>query len=41
MVRRSAVDERFHHLIKQRFVAEALPLVGEKTARRALRDLDS
>jgi hypothetical protein len=39
LLRRGAVDERFHVLLEQRFVAEAIPLVGEKTARRAARDV--
>lgn len=34
-----AVDERFHALLGSRFVAEAIPLVGEKIARRAARDI--
>jgi hypothetical protein len=39
LLRRGAVDDRFHALLQQRFVAEAIPLVGEKTARRAARDV--
>lgn len=41
LVRRGAIDERFHVLLEQRFVAEAIPLVGEKIARRAARDVVS
>lgn len=40
IVRREAVDERFRALIESRFVAEAIPLVGEAIARRALREMD-
>ncbi|MDQ2682838.1 MAG: hypothetical protein M3Y37_04865 [Chloroflexota bacterium] len=40
LLRRSAVDERFRSLIERRFVSEAIPLVGEKVARRALREMD-
>ena len=38
-LRRTAVDERFHALLQERFIAEAIPLVGEETARRAARDV--
>ena len=38
VIRRSAVDDRFRVLVTQRFVAEAIPLVGEKVARRAARE---
>jgi len=34
-----AIDEHFHDLLESRFVAEAIPLVGEKVARRAARDM--
>jgi hypothetical protein len=40
VVRRGAVDDRFRALVDQRFVAEAIPLVGERVARRALREMD-
>lgn len=35
VLRRGSVDERFRILVEQRFVSEAIPLVGEKIARRA------
>ena len=38
VMRRGPVDERFRVLVTQRFVAEAIPLVGEKVARRAARE---
>ncbi len=38
-VRRIDVDRAFMKLVKQRFVTEASPLVGEKVAKRAERDL--
>jgi hypothetical protein len=41
VVRRGAVDERFRALVEKRFVAEAIPLVGERVARRALKEMDS
>jgi hypothetical protein len=40
LVRRGAIDEHFRTLVERRFVAEAIPLVGEKVARRALRDME-
>jgi hypothetical protein len=39
VIRRAAVDGRFHILIEQRFSEEVTPLVGEDIAARALRDL--
>ena len=39
VIRRSAVDDTFLRLIGERFVTEATPVVGDKAARRALRDL--
>jgi hypothetical protein len=39
ILRKGSVDDRFRHLIDQRFVSEAIPLVGEKVARRALGEL--
>lgn len=39
LIRRDAIDERFRMLVDQRFIVEAIPLVGEKVARRALREM--
>jgi hypothetical protein len=39
LVRREAVEAAFARLVRERFVAEATPVVGEATARRAARDL--
>lgn len=38
-LRREAIDERFRALIEQRFESEAIPLVGEKAAKQAARDI--
>ena len=38
-VMRDAVEERFRALLPERFVSEAVPLVGESVAKRALGDL--
>jgi hypothetical protein len=38
-IRRSDVETRFQRLVKKRFVSEAAPVVGEKAAKRAERDL--
>jgi hypothetical protein len=38
-VRRSDIDEYFHHLVMERFINEASPVVGEKAARRAVKEL--
>ena len=39
VVSRSAVDHSFGRLVRERFVAEATPLIGEHTAKRAARQL--
>lgn len=39
LLRRDALDERFRLLIDQRFESEAVPLVGEKAAKQAARDI--
>lgn len=38
-LKRSHVESRFMQLVEKRFVAEATPVVGEKAARRAAKDL--
>jgi hypothetical protein len=38
-VRRVEVESTFMQIVKDKFVSEATPLVGEKVAKRALRDL--
>lgn len=38
-IRRTDVDARFRRLVQKRFVSEATPVVGEKAAKRAERDL--
>lgn len=39
VVSRTAVDHSFGRLVRERFVAEATPLIGEHTAKRAARQL--
>jgi hypothetical protein len=39
IVRRSAIDDAFLALIEERFVAEAIPIIGEDAARRVVADL--
>ena len=39
VLQRGAVDARFRSLLAERFVDEATPLVGEKVAKRASRDV--
>ena len=39
LIERDAVEERFRALLIDRFVAEAIPLVGEKVANRAMADV--
>jgi hypothetical protein len=38
-IRRSDIDDYFHHLVMERFINEASPVVGEKAARRAVKEL--
>jgi hypothetical protein len=39
VIRRGAVDATFKRFVRERFVEEATPLIGEKIAKRAERDL--
>lgn len=39
LLRRADVERSFMELVKERFVADAIPVVGEKVAKRAERDL--
>ena len=39
VIQRSDIDEVFHQLVMERFINEASPVVGEKAARRAVKEL--
>jgi hypothetical protein len=39
LVRREDIDDLFHQLVMERFINEASPVVGEKAARRASREV--
>jgi hypothetical protein len=41
LIRRSALEEHFSRLVRERLVAEASPIVGESVARRALREFEN
>jgi hypothetical protein len=38
-IQRTDIDEVFHQLVMERFINEASPVVGEKAARRAVKEL--
>jgi hypothetical protein len=39
VIQRADIDEVFHQLVMERFINEASPVVGEKAARRAVKEL--